>query len=112
MNYYAVPGLPKKIKQHTINNLVKLTCEYFNVKPNDFIYNSRKRELVEARFFFYWYGYKHQLYTYKALGLATNGRHHTTVLHGISTLENLCFSDSRYKKILADYKFYLSRKLY
>lgn len=72
---------------------------------------TRKREYVEARHFIMNYSYKRFHYALKEIGEVLSGRDHTTVIHGIQTLNDLCDTDLNYKKKYQHFSTYMNINL-
>jgi chromosomal replication initiator protein len=113
MNYYIVPGL--KFKEQTkgmadLKKIAELVCDYFALHEEDFYGKVRKREFVEARSYFMWIAKKSFHYTLADIGRVL-GKDHTTVIHGLRTLEDLMFSQERISDEMKELKMYVNKRL-
>jgi hypothetical protein len=72
-------------------------------KKLDIFSKSRKREIVELRMMFFYIA-RQMKYTYTSIGEYVNNKHHTTVLHNLTTFRNLIETSDvfklRYKQII------------
>ena len=98
INYFVLPGLHRVEKKGmSIDIMLLRTAEFFDVTTDQLMSKCRKRHLVEARFFFFYYGHKIEGKTLLSLGMAAGNRDHTTAIHGINTLQDLFDTDGIYR---------------
>ena len=80
----------EKIKQ-----LIESACEYFLMDINDMKGHHRQRDKVENRFMVWKHLYDMGTFTKTFIGQQFSGRDHTSIIHGIITMENLIYTDSQ-----------------
>ena len=98
INYFVLPGLHRvEIMGMSMESMMARTCQFFEVNIEQLQSKWRKREVVEARYFFYYYAKNIESKTLVMLGNATN-RDHTTIIHGLRTMENLFETDRAYRE--------------
>ncbi len=76
----------------TLDNILKLVCEHFNLPTNFVIGKSRKKPYVEARHIAMYLSREHTNQRLKAIGLFFGCRDHTTVIHAIHHIEAILFT--------------------
>lgn len=89
MSPYIVPGLKfKEPKKLTPAIIVEIVCDVFDIDQVQLRKRCRKRELVVARYMCCFFIRK---YTTKTLAYVAEmfNQDHTTVIHGITTINNL-----------------------
>ena len=85
-----------KNSNEKFNELVKLTCNFFNIPEQDLKSVSRKRNLTDVRFHLYKYAYDSGYFTFVHIGMMM-GRHHSTIMTGLSAMVNLIETDDYFK---------------
>lgn len=114
MNYYIIPGL--KLKEAigkgsvSLKTLAELTCDYFGMNEADFFSKETKREYAEVRYYFMYIARKSYGHTLADIGRLLN-RNHSTVIHGLRTLEDLRFSQDRVSDEINELKMYINKRL-
>lgn len=104
INYFVLPGLHRVEKKGmSIDAMLIRTAEFFNLTVDELMSKCRKRHIVEARQFFFYYGKKVEDKTLLLLGKAVGGRDHSTTIHGINSVQNLLDTDGRYRAKWAQY---------
>ena len=87
----------KKYRDERIIKYEKIVCDFFFVNPDELFTVTRKREIVEARYFV-WYFLKRD---YPNLSLPFLGkiynRDHATVINGIKRIREWCETDKFFK---------------
>lgn len=112
VNYYVIPGLPKADKSGMDIDLMLLkTAIFFDISVEELVSSCRKREYVDARKFFYYYGKKVECKTLLTLSTATGGRDHTTVIHAIRRLQDIFDTEPAYRRKWAKFIDYMGEKL-
>ena len=74
-------------KDVTIDQIITCTCEHFNVKEEEVFGKSRKANIVTVRQMSMYLAHKHTKLTASKIGIYVGNRDHTTVLHGIKTID-------------------------
>lgn len=80
----------------------KKVCSYFNVPIDKVKSNSRKGEIVEARRFIFKFGSELAKISFQQIGRETGEKDHSTVGHGIKTLNNLIETERKTKLYFED----------
>lgn len=70
----------------------------FNVYQSDLLGRSRLRHISEARSYLMWLMKHKTSLTLKGIGTMLGGRHHTTIMNGCESAENLAYSDAEYNR--------------
>jgi len=113
MNYIAMPGL---VRDRSIYSTVtsKDACQvldvitsHFQIPFEELIKKCRKRNIVIARQFAYYFLRKRTLLTLKEIADIFGGQDHTTCIHGITTINDLVKTDA----VFSDHKKELNFKL-
>jgi chromosomal replication initiator protein len=90
--------LAKEALQHVVNEIEtevnidyiqKVVAEFFKVSPELLKAKTRKKEVVEARQIAMYFAKKYTLLSLKSIGHHFGGRDHSTVIHAITTIEDL-----------------------
>ncbi|MCQ2177991.1 MAG: chromosomal replication initiator protein DnaA [Bacteroidales bacterium] len=87
----------------TIDRVLRVVCEYFNISGSEMLAKTRKRQIVQAR----------QIAMYLSRNLLTNyslatigaeigGKDHATVLHACATVSDLMATDKLFKRYVTD----------
>lgn len=91
-----------------VEKILKIVCDYHEVKPEDIFKYTRKREIVLIRQLFHYLAYKHSKRSLDYIGNVSTeyGRKkphdHATVRNSRIAIENLLFYDKRMIKIVGD----------
>lgn len=86
----------------SIEEIQRITCEYFGI-PDDLVRaKTRKREVVQARQVAMYFCKEFTQHSLKTIGLHFGGRDHSTVIHGIQSVENQAETDSGFADRLAE----------
>ena len=102
-SYYAIPGLPRPEKINITPDLLLIkTSQFFNIGLNFLAGKSRLAEYVKARQFYFYFGRHIEGFTLTSIAKSVN-RDHTTVIHGISTLQDMFDTDPLYRKQWAQF---------
>lgn len=119
LQYWAIPGVKKetmpKLKHSNsvpipAHDIIKMVCEYYNLEFDKVTSKDRSRYVCYPRHILMLL-----LYTYCDRSLKTTGdilnRDHTTVLHGIRTIQNLTETDDviRAEVDMFKFKIFLNR---
>lgn len=98
MNYMCVPGIKEQYRSInapmiTPDKIIEIVCDHFKLAVKEVQSRSRVREFVYARNIIFYLLRKHTKMSLKSSG-ELFGRDHTTVIHGIETLNNLMYTDT------------------
>ena len=90
----------KKSGSMGINEIIRLTATYLNVKKNDITSNKRSKQISLSRQIAMYLAKKYTFKTLKEIGDKFNGRNHATVISSISKIEKIMIEDMNIKKIV------------
>lgn len=86
----------------TIEEIQRITCEYFNI-PEDLVRaKTRKREIVQARQVAMYFSKQMTQHSLKTIGLHFGGRDHSTVIHSCQSVENQMETDPKFSEMLGE----------
>lgn len=84
----------------TIEEIQRITCDYFNI-PEDLVRaKTRKREIVQARQVAMYFCKEFTQHSLKTIGLHFGGRDHSTVIHANQSVENQIETDSKFREMI------------
>ncbi len=101
--------LAKDALQHVINEIdtevsidyiQKVVAEHFKLSPDLLKAKTRKKEVVEARQIAMFFSKKYTNLSLKSIGHHFGGRDHSTVIHAITTIEDLYGLERRTKTLV------------
>ena len=93
------------MKQDVFNQYVERVTDLFGVSKEDLFSKSKKRELVDARHLVYYLCAKRPMQlTYIQKYMKENGYdiQHSSVIHGIASIEEKLKNDKDYKSIIQE----------
>lgn len=77
----------------------EIICEAFDIRVDDLVVKTRKREIVEARqFAMNYYRKTYPKMSLTKIGDKFGGKDHATVLHAMKTVEILYETDKNFRK--------------
>ncbi len=86
----------------TIEEIQRITCEYFQI-PEDLVRaKTRKREVVQARQIAMYFSKMLTQHTLKAIGLHFGGRDHSTVIHAHQSVEDQMETDPKFYDMIEE----------
>lgn len=85
-----------------LKHIERIICAEFRISPEDLHKRSRRRDYVLTRACIWYLLKKQYLVTLRALGNIYGKYDHTTVIHGIQTIENLIATNERYARVIYD----------
>ncbi|MDR1601499.1 MAG: chromosomal replication initiator protein DnaA [Tannerella sp.] len=94
-------------RQITIEKIIKVVCEHFNMDESLIQSSSRKREIVLARQISMYLAKKYTDHSLAHIGKSIGGKDHATVLHSIKAIKNQMETDKSFKAMIES----LERKL-
>ncbi len=90
-----------------VEQIQQIVCDYFEI-PEDLVRaRTRKREVVQARQVAMYFSKQFTKHSLKNIGLKFGGRDHSTVIHGIQSIEDQIETDPSFRETVAE----LRRKL-
>jgi chromosomal replication initiator protein len=95
--------LIKESRVHlSIEEIQRITCEYFSISDDLVRAKTRKREVVQARQVAMYFCKEFTQHSLKTIGLHFGGRDHSTVIHGIQSIENQLETDPSFEDVLSE----------
>jgi chromosomal replication initiator protein len=91
----------------SIEKIIKVVCEHFNMEESLIQSPSRKREIAQARQISMYLAKKYTDHSLAHIGIKIGGKDHATVLHSIKTVKNQMETDKSFKAMIES----LERKL-
>lgn len=85
-----------------IDYIQKTVAEFFDVNANSLKDKVRKKEIVIARQVAMYLAKEFTKHSLKAIGMHFGGRDHSTVIHSIQSVEDLCETNSGFRSTLED----------
>ena len=89
-------------KEISMEYIQKLVCEYFEVPIEMVKSKTRKREIVQARQISMYLAKLHTKTSLKSIGAFFGGRDHSTVIYACQTVDDLIYTDKKFKGYVAD----------
>jgi len=77
----------------SMDNVIRVSAEYFGLTPNDLKGKKRSQNIVNARQIAMYIGRKMTDYSMTEIGQDFGGRDHTTVMHSIKKIEEKLYND-------------------
>jgi chromosomal replication initiator protein len=100
MNYLVIPGVKPGVLIHNGQNFIlSAVLDHFSLKYEDIKKKSRERKIVMPRQICMWLMRKHASMTLKQIGELFN-LDHTTVIHSVTTINNLMDVDKEVQNII------------
>lgn len=97
-NYIGITnGINANINKLTPQEITKAICEYFNLQYERVFLKSRKREIVTVRHLSMYFIREYTKIPLSSIGFFFKGLDHTTVIHGINTVNDLKDTDMDYR---------------
>jgi chromosomal replication initiator protein len=84
-----------QMKAISIEFIQKTTADYFDFPDDMMRAKTRKKEIAQARQIAMYLSKNLTDSSLKTIGLHFGGRDHSTVIHAISTIENMILADSK-----------------
>lgn len=84
----------------TIEEIQRITCDYFNISEDLVRAKTRKREIVQARQVAMYFSKQLTQHSLKTIGLHFGGRDHSTVIHSCQSVENQMETDRQFAEML------------
>lgn len=106
MNYYSRPGIVYQPNKDRIPKIKHAACKVMEVTSDEFNSRRRTRNFVLARQIF-WHKMRHDYpnISLKSLaGMVGTQRDHSTVIHGIRTIDSLLEVDKGIKSIYRQFE--------
>jgi chromosomal replication initiator protein len=85
-------------KQITVEDLQRITCDYFGVDEDLVRAKTRKREVVQARQVAMFFAKEYTDHSLKTIGSLFGGRDHSTVIHSINSVRDQQDTDASFRE--------------
>lgn len=93
-----------------IDFIQKTVSEYFSVSLEDMKAKTRKKEIVIARQVAMYFAKEYTHHSLKSIGFHFGGRDHSTVIHGVQSINDMIETDSKFKLSVEELKKKLKMK--
>jgi chromosomal replication initiator protein len=102
MNYVGMPGVKDRYKSEcapkiTPDKIINAVSNHYKLNADKLKSTSRVKEFTHARYVIFYFLRKFANMTLKSAGLLFN-RDHTTVIHGLETLQNIIDTEPAVKE--------------
>ena len=99
MNYFTIPGAPRKLRGEALYKFIKLrTIREFKSVHKAITTKNQSRIFVQPRQVIHALLHHYTPLTLTEIGAQTNGSDHVTVLHSHKVFKNLCDTDKVYRE--------------
>ena len=88
----------------TIDQIIKVVCNYYDMDFKTFQSKSQKREIVQARQIAMYFSKNFTKSSLATIGTEIGMKDHATVLHACKTVNNLMDTDRKYRREIEDIK--------
>jgi len=92
--------IPLEIKEISINQIQKVTADYFNIKLTALLSKKRTKNIVTARQIAIYLSRELTDFSLPAIGEIFGGKDHTTILHAYGKIKNRIEKDQNFKSII------------
>jgi chromosomal replication initiator protein len=89
-------------RELSIESIQRIVCEYFQISPEKLKEQIRKREFVQARQIAMYFAKEFTKSSLKTIGLHFGGRDHSTVIHALKTVQDLCCTDKEFNRYVEE----------
>jgi chromosomal replication initiator protein len=89
-------------RELSIDTIQKMVAEYFQIPQEKLKEQTRKREYVQARQIAMYFCKEFTKSSLKTIGLHFGGRDHSTVIHALSTVNDLVCTDKEFKRYIEE----------
>jgi len=94
-----------------VEQIQQIVCEYFGIEEDLVRARTRKREVVQARQVAMYFSKIFTKHSLKTIGLKFGGRDHSTVIHGVQSIENQIDTDPRFGEVIGELRHKLDLHL-
>ncbi len=92
--------IPLEIKEISINQIQKVTADYFNIKLTALLSKKRTKNIVTARQIAIYLSRELTDFSLPAIGEIFGGKDHTTILHAYIKIKNRIEKDQNFKSVI------------
>jgi chromosomal replication initiator protein len=85
-------------REISIDSLLKIVSDYFQLPVEKLKDKTRKREVVQARQICMYFAKNFTKASLKTIGMHFGGRDHSTVIHALHTVKDLMYADREFRK--------------
>jgi len=89
--------LKKQVSPISIERIIKIVCDFFNMPKSDFLSQTRKREIVQSRQIAMYFAKKFTKHSLEVIGNDIANKDHTTVIYSCKNVKNLMDTDKHFK---------------
>ena len=94
--------LRNSVKEVSVEYIINIVCDYFNIPLEQLALNTRKRQVVEARQIARFLAKKYSNASLAAIGKQCGNKDHATVHHACKTVTDRLDTDKQFKVMMAD----------
>ena len=84
-------------REITIDHIVKIVCDYYNIELDTFNSTKRTRDVAQARQVAMYLAKQHTKAPLTVIGSSIGGRNHATVLHSCKAVSDMMDTDKQFK---------------
>jgi len=88
-SYFYLPGAAYKPKNYSIDKIIRIVCDYFNLSPEMIHTKTRKEKIVKGRQIAMYFSRRFTNLSFSKIGAKIGGKDHATVSHACKTVNNL-----------------------
>lgn len=93
---HRVVGIAKRNKHVTIENILDVVSEYYNIQKRDILSKKRTKEIAQARQVAMFLAKEYTDMTLQLIGSFFNGKDHATVLYAVNTINKQMKADKKF----------------
>lgn len=93
---HRVVGIAKRSKHVTIENILDVVSEYYNIQKRDILSKKRTKEIAQARQVAMFLAKEYTDMTLQLIGSFFNGKDHATVLYAVNTINKQMKADKKF----------------
>ena len=102
IGYMAMPGIGLLLTNMYV--IDRVVCNYFNLKPDEMRFKTRKREILTPRHVAMYFSKEMTRNSLAAIGEYFGGFDHATVLHASKSIKNLIDTDKNFRMQITSIK--------
>lgn len=90
------------IKEVSVEYIINIVCDYFNISPEQLALNTRKHQVVQARQIAMYLSKKYSNTSLASIGQQCGKKDHATVYHACKTVTDRLETDKQFRAMVAD----------
>jgi len=94
--------LRNSVKEVSVEYIINIVCDYFNIQLDQLALKTRKHQVVEARQIAMYFSKKYSNASLAAIGKQCGNKDHATVHHACKTILDRLETDKQFKVMMAD----------